>query len=260
MKIGICCGMDKVESVAEIGFDYAELNFCSLAQADDDAYNSFLSLIKEKNIKCETANCFLPGEYKITGKNVNYDKIENYLKKGFARAGEVGLKTVVMGSGGARSLPDGYSYKDGTKDIIYFVKNYVAPIAAEYNIDFVFEPLCKEESNIINTIKEGAMLASAIDMPNVGTLGDIYHMYVEGDTYDDVKDLKGILRHAHISNPVSDRPEYKRIFMKNDSEYDYKGFFSALEYAGCKRVSIEASTDNFYEDAKIAYEVLKKYK
>lgn len=260
MKIGVCCGMDRAETAAEIGFDYVELNFGSLTRADDEKYNDFLTLIREKNIKCEAANCFFPGEYRITGENIDYDKIDAYLKKGFARAGEVGIKTVVMGSGAARSLPEGYPYKNGVNDIINVVKNYVAPIAAEYGIDFVFEPLCKAESNIINTIKEGAMLASAINLPNVGTLGDIYHMYVEGDTYDDVRELKGILRHAHISNPVSDHPEHKRIYMKSDSEFDYKGFFEALEYAGCQRVSIEASTDNFSEDAKTAYEVLKKYK
>ncbi|MBQ8209726.1 MAG: sugar phosphate isomerase/epimerase [Clostridia bacterium] len=260
MKFGVCCGMDRAAIAAEIGFDYVELNFSSLTRADEDTYNSFLSLIREKNIKCEAANCFLPGEYKITGENIDYEKIEAYLKKGFERANVVGIKTVVMGSGGARNLPDGYSYKDGVKDIICLVKNYVAPQAAKYGIDFVFEPLCKAESNIINTIKEGAMLASAIDMPNVGTLGDIYHMHVEGDTYDDVRELKGILRHAHISNPVSDNPEYKRIYMKNYSEYDYKGFLDALEYAGCERVSIEASTDNFKEDATAAFKLLKTYK
>ena len=260
MKIGVCCGMEKAEFASEIGFDYVELNFSSLTQADDQKYNQFLSLIRAKNIKCEAANCFLPGELKITGECIDYVKIEEYLKKGFARAAEIGIRMVVMGSGGARSLPNGYSYKRGINDIIYFVKNYVAPVAAEYGIDFVFEPLCKAESNIINTIKEGAMLASAINMENVGTLGDLYHMYVEGDTYDDVRELKGILRHAHISNPASAHPQHKRAYMKNDSEFDYKGFFDALEYAGCQRVTIEASTDNFKEDAIIAYNVLKKYK
>lgn len=260
MKIGVCCGMDKVTIPAEIGYDYVELNFSALTRADENTYKDFLSLIREKNIKCEAANCFFPGELKITGSNIEYDRITQYLKTGFARAYDVGIKIVVMGSGGARSLAEGYPYKDGIKDIINVVKNYVAPIAAEYGINFVFEPLCKAESNVINTIKEGAMLASAIDMPNVGTLGDIYHMYVEGDTYDDVRELKGILRHAHISNPVSDNPEHKRIYMKNASEFDYKGFIDALEYAGCQRVSIEASTDNFKEDAEKAFEVLKLYK
>ncbi len=260
MKIGVCCGMDKVEIASEIGFDYAELNFGALTRADEDSYSAFLKLIREKNIKCEAANCFIPGELKITGENINYEQIEAYLRKGFSRAAEVGIKMVVMGSGGARNLPDGYPYSKGINDIINIVRNYVAPIAANYGIDFVFEPLCKAESNIINTIKEGGMLASAINMPNVGTLGDLYHMYVEGDTYDDVRELKGILRHAHISNPVSNHPEHKRIYMKNDTEFDYSGFFEALEYAGCKRVSIEASTDNFCEDAEQAYEVLKKYK
>ena len=260
MKIGVCCGIDNIEIATKIGFDYVEINFANLAQSDDNQFAEILNLIKDKNIKCEAANCFFPGDYKITGENIDYNKIEEYLKTGFERANKVGIKTVVMGSGGARNLPDSYSYKNGIKDIIHVVRDYISPISAEYGIDFVFEPLRKAESNIINTIKEGAMLASSIDMHNVGVLGDLYHMHMEGDTYNDVKELKGILRHAHISNPAPDNSKYNRAYIKDDSEYDYKGFFDALEYAGCQRVSIEASTDNFNEDAKTAYEILKKYK
>lgn len=260
MKIGVCCGFDRIEEAAEIGFDYVELNFASLAQIDDDTYNSLLINIKTKGIKCEAANCFFPGEYKITGPDINYDEITKYLKKGFKRAAETGIKTVVMGSGSARHIPDGYPYSNGVRDIINVVRNYVAPIAAEYNIDFVFEPLRSAESNIINTIKEGGMLAAAIDMPNVGVLGDLFHMHMEGDTYEDIEELKGIFRHAHISNPTPVNSEHARIYPANDSEYDYKGFFDALKYIGCERVSIEAATNNFYDDATVALKILKKYK
>lgn len=260
MKIGVCGGFDRIAIAAEYGFDYIETNFRSLAVSSEEDYQKFLAELKKYNLSCEAANCFLPGDMKITGNNIDYDAIKNYLAVGYKRAAEVGIKVVVLGSSGARNIPDGYSYKEATKDIIKFVKEYAGPMAAEYGIDFVFEPLCKMETNIINTIKEGAMLASAIDLPNVGTLGDLYHMYVEGDTYDDVRELKGILRHAHMSNPVSDNPEMKRIYMKDADEFDYKGFFEALKYIGCERVSIEANTDDFAADAREAIKVMKKYK
>ena len=173
MKIGVCAGNDNIAPAAKYGFDYIETNFRNLAFYNEEEYNKFLSELKSNNIPCETANCFLPGELKVTGENIDYDAIEKYLEVGFKRSAEVGIKIVVFGSGGARHIPEGYSYKNATNDIIKFVREYAAPMAAEYGIDVVFEPLCKMESNIINTIKEGAMLASAIDMPNVGTLGDI---------------------------------------------------------------------------------------
>lgn len=260
MKLGVCAGFDRIAIAAKYGYDYIETNFRSLAESSEDEYHKFLAELRNNNIACEAANCFLPGDMHVTGENVDYDAIKKYLSVGYKRAAEVGIKVVVFGSGAARNIPEGYSYKDATKDIIKFVKEYAAPMAAEFGIDIVFEPLRKQESNIINTIKEGAMLASAIDLPNVGTLGDLYHMYVEGDTYDDVRELKGVFKHAHMSNPVSDDSGSKRVFMKESDTFDYKGFFDALKYIGCERVSIEAGTDDFAVDAFEAIKVMNKYK
>lgn len=260
MKIGVCGGKDRIRGVSENGFDYIEGNFRWITSCSDEEFSDFKNELNKYSVSCEAANCFFSGDMKITGDNIDYDAITAYLEKGFKRADKLGIKVVVMGSGGARNIPDGYSYDNAVRDIINVVKNYIVPVAERYGIKFVFEPLCKAESNIINTIKEGAMLASAIGSESVGTLGDLYHMHVEGDTYDDVRALKGIFRHAHISNPVAPYPDKKRCFMKNADEYDYEGFFSALKEIGCERVSIEADTDDFYADVVDAAKIMKMYK
>lgn len=259
MKIGVCGGIDRIQATADAGFDYIEGNFTSITRCDDKEYFDFNNELARYSLPCEAANCFLPGELKITGDNVDYKALEDYLLKGFARAKETGIKMVVMGSGGARNVPDGFDFKKAVNQIVFFVSKYAAPIAADNGIEFVFEPLCKPESNIINSIKDGGMLASFIDLPNVGTLGDIYHMHIEGDTYKDVRELKGVFRHAHISNPVPDN-DMKRVFMKNADEYDYKGFFDALKFVGCERVSIEAATKDFNTDVYEAVKIMKMYK
>ncbi|MCD7828305.1 MAG: sugar phosphate isomerase/epimerase [Clostridiales bacterium] len=258
MKIGVCGWIDKTEVAGKCGFDYIEPSFKNLALSENEQYDAFKNALYENCLGCEAANGFLPPETKIVGVNTNYNSLKEYLTKGYKRAYELGVKTVVLGSGGARQIPRNYPYKSAIKDVVRFVRDYAAPMAGDYGINFVFEPLCRYETNLINTVKEGAMLASAIDMPNVGCLGDIYHMYVEGDTYDDIRELKGILMHAHISNPVSERPDMKRCYMKNTDEYDYKGFIDALKFAGCERVSIEADTKDFNADAPAAYKVLKQ--
>ena len=257
MKIGVCGGFDRIAITAACGYDYIETNFKDLAKSSEEDFQKFLTALKDNNLACEAANCFLPGELKVTGENIDYQSLKEYLAVGYKRAAEAGIKVVVFGSGGARHIPDGYSYKAAINDIIKFMKEYAAPMAAEYGIELVFEPLRKKETNIINTIKEGAMLASAINLPNVGTLGDLFHMYVEGDTYDDVRELKGIFRHAHMSYPESID---KRVYMKESDDFDYKGFFEALKYVGCERVSIEAGTDDFETDAREAIKVMNLYK
>lgn len=257
MKIGVCGGFDRIAITAACGYDYIETNFKDLAKSSEEDFQKFLTALKDNNLACEAANCFLPGELKVTGENIDYEALKDYLSVGYKRAAEAGIKVVVFGSGGARYIPEGYSYKAAINDIIKFMKEYAAPMAAEYGIELVFEPLRKKETNIINTIKEGAMLASAINLPNVGTLGDLFHMYVEGDTYDDVRELKGIFRHAHMSYPESID---KRVYMKESDDFDYKGFFEALKYVGCERVSIEAGTDDFETDAREAIKVMNLYK
>ena len=259
MKIGVCGGIDRIAATADAGFDYIEGNFTSIARWSDEEYFNFNNELKKYSLPCEAANCFLPGEMKIVGECVDYKSLEEYLLKGFSRAKETGIKMVVMGSGGARSVPEGFSFSKAVNQIAFFVSQYAAPIAADNGIDFVFEPLCKPESNIINKIKDGAILASLINMPNVGTLGDLYHMHVEGDTYKDVKELKGVFRHAHISYPLPGT-EIRRVYMKSPDEFDYKGFFDALKFVGCERVSIEAATNDFVADVYPAAEVMKMYK
>ncbi len=259
MKFGVCAGIDKIKYAAEFGFDYIETNFGALARYSDEEYERLKSELKKYNMPCEAANCFLSGVNKITGEDVNYEELEEILKVAFSRAEEIGIKVAVLGSSGARNL-NGYPYSKGINQIIHFVKNYAAPIAAQHGIIFVFEPLCKLESDVINTIKEGGMLASAIDLPNVGTLCDLYHMYVEGDTYDDIRELNGVLFHAHISNPCPSEQDKKRSYMKNADEFDYRGFFDALKAVGCERVTIEADTKDFEADAKEAIKILNLYK
>ena len=260
MKIGVCGGIERIKSAAECGFDYFEAGFGVFASSDSEAYNNLKSELKKYGLPCEASNSFIPGEIKIVGNDVDYDCIESYLIRGYERAAELGVKTVVLGSGYSRMIPENYPYNDAVNDIIRFVKLYAAPLAAQYDMMLVLEPICKEETNIINTVSEGAMLASAINMPNVAALADLYHMHKVHDTYADIQNLRGMIRHAHISNPIPNDKSFKRIYMKCPDEYDYKGFFDALKYAGCERISIEAQTADFESDAREAVKIMNMYK
>ena len=248
MRLGICGGIERVKGAKENGFDYMEPGFGSVENWTEEEYQSFKEELKKYSMGCDCMNGFIPGDLKTVGPDVDYDKLSEYLDKGFKRANGLGVKTVVYGSGGSRRIPEGYSYYKAVNDIIYFVKRYAAPKAAEYGIYIVFEPLCKKETNIINTVKEGSMLAAAINEENVYCLADIYHCVEENDTWDDIKDLKGIIKHAHISNPVSEDERFKRQYLKSFEDFDYKGFVDAVKFAGCETISVEANTSDFDKD------------
>lgn len=259
MRYGVCIGLDnseKIKIAAESGFDYIECGFGTLAKCSDEEFELYKKVLNENNIKVEAANGFLPGELKVCGEKVDSAALYSYIEKGMQRGAQLGLKTVVFGSGGARCLPDGWSYSNGFLQIAQFLRDIAGPVAEKYGVRIVMEPLRKKECNIINTVKEGVMLAACSGRENVGGLADLYHMVEQGDTNEDIKELKGSLWHAHISNPVK-RANSNRIYPMGENEFDYKSFIEALEYAGCKRCSIEAASFDFEKEAPVSAQVLK---
>ncbi len=258
MRYGVCVGDDteKVKLASEYGFDYVESGFQFFARGEKEKIDEYIKTLEECNIKCEAVNCFMPSDLPVTGDNVDYKQIADFVKKGMENGSKAGVKTVVFGSSRARLVPKEYSYDKAFRQLVFFLKEIVSPIAAQYDITVVTEPLTYGESDIICTLNEGAMLAAAVDKENIKGLGDLYHMQNAGDTAERITHLHGIIKHAHISYPFS-RDGKKRVYPASKDEYDYKSFTDALISVDCPRCSIEAGTDDFKNDAKIAIEVLR---
>lgn len=254
MKLGVCLGCKSHHNfkiLAEYGYDYVEVNFSELVRMEESEYLEMLSIIKDLNISCEAANCFIPGDIKITGDDVDYQKIAGHMEVGFERAGNIGIKTVVFGSGDARRVAEGFDKEKAYQQLVVFLRDYAAPVAEKYSITIVVEPLEKKACNIIHTVEEGVKLARDCGCDNVKGLGDVYHMYSNNDNISSMAEYKNEIRHAHIAHGIS------RKFPKQGDGFDYKSFIDALKEAGCERCSIEGSCDDFSVDALEALKYLK---
>lgn len=259
MRFGVCRGIDRTDDVtaaAKAGFDYIECGFSGLSREPDEVFEAFKSCLEQNDIKCEAANGFFPRDMKILAADFDTEAAAAYVEKGMERGSRVGLKTVVFGSGKAREVPEGMSAEEGYEKLGAFLRETVSPIAAKYGITVVIEPLRADESNIVNSVYDGAKLASAAACDNVYGLADVYHMLGCGDTNEDVIKLKGIIKHGHISCPESKNGQ-KRTYPADKNEFDYKGFVDALEKAGCPRCSIEAGCTDFAAEAPAALAVIK---
>ena len=261
MRIGICAGTDvrNPELIKKAGFDYMETGFNSVASMSDGDFLSLYSALSESGIKCEAANCFLPGEMSVTGKNVDYDALYKFIEKGFERCKKLGTEIVVFGSGRARDVKDGYSLRECCLQTVHFLKDTVAGLCDKYDIDLAIEPLCRQETGVINTLKEACITASMTDSGRIHVLADIYHMLESGDDYANILAVGSDLIHAHISYPVS-TGRHKRVYPNEKYGFDYSEFIDNLKMVGCPRVSIEGSTDDFENDLISSYEVMKKFR
>lgn len=260
MRYGVCFGLgatDNIRIAAESGFDYIECGFYPLARDEDAPRKVWTDAIKSAGIKLEAANCFMPNDLRVTGPGeLNYAGMKEYIDKGMYCGSELGLKKIVFGSSGARNIPEGFSYEEGFRQMVYFLGEIVAPIAEKYDITVVTEPLRPGESNMINTVKEGVMLAAVTGSKHISGLADVFHMVKAGDTYDDIRFLKGSIKHAHISNP-NGKLGKNRIFPLDVNEFDYKGFIDALRFAECETCSIEADAFDFAAEAPVSLALLR---
>lgn len=260
MRFGVCCGIDneeKVKIAVESGFDYIECGFQLFANASEEQLKEWEEREKKYGILCEATNCFLPNTLPVTGENVDYDALTEFVNRGMKNAARMGVKTVVFGSSGARSIKEGFPYAKAVEQMGYFLREIASPAAAKYDITVVTEPLSFKETNMINTVKEGVMLAVLAGKENIKGLADLYHMCNSGDTNEDILMLIGSIAHAHISNPNENDMGEKRIYPKSLDEFNYKSFVDALEKVGCERVSVEAAVIDFSIDAPAAAKLLK---
>ena len=154
-------------------------------------------------------------------------------------------------------------FEIGTKNYIYGDKVLEYALAADaaaekYDIDIAIEPLRRKECNILNLVSEALAVSSIIDTPRVGVLGDSFHMNSCHEPWSCLTNTGDRLIHFHISHTL---PDFSgRIYPKVDDGEDYEIIIHTLlnmNYQG--DISVEASTNDFYVDAFIAAEYLRRY-
>ena len=256
MKFGACCSadIDKVRILKQLGYDYAEGGCGAIASLTDEEFEKYLAEFKIINFPMPVANGFFPPEIKLAGPQSNKESIRQYLNLLFKRTDALGIDKIIFGSGGARSIPDSMTLQDGLNEIIWDLENIICPMASEHNVTVVIEPLRKEECNIFNTVKKSVEIIEKLKISNLKVLADVYHMVCMNEPLNSISGLKGVLVHAHTSNPVGG--SIRRLYPAPNDGFNQKDFISVLKTAGVESCSVEAGTDDFYNDAKTALPVL----
>jgi sugar phosphate isomerase/epimerase len=144
---------------------------------------------------------------------------------------QTGAGIIVVGSGGARRVPDGMDEERAMLQFKHFL-GQCAQAGARHNIVFAIEPLNHTETNFINTVHAGAELVRAVGDAHVRLLVDSYHMDVESEPMDDVVRAHGLIAHAHTADT--------RRVAPGSGSFDHRAFLRALRIAGYRgRLSIE---------------------
>lgn len=251
MKFGVCCGFDKTEMIAGLGYDYIEGHVTDIAAMSDGEFDALAEKLEASPIKCEACCVLFPGSVKVTGPDYDEKKIASYLDGAFARLERLGVESVVFGSGGARRVPDGF---DRAKAWHQLVKTgrILDEKAGEHGLWIALEPLNVKETNILNLQMESLDLVRDVDRPRFRILSDFYHLWLGGEGRDEVAACRGVMQHTHIANPIG------RVSLTENDEVSYDGFFAGLADIGYTgRLSFEGNLKDPETELARTLEIMK---
>jgi sugar phosphate isomerase/epimerase len=225
MKIGMCAPIDKAMAVAAMGFDYLEPIVFPIAALDESAFSVLVEKTHGLPIRCAAFNMLFPRDMMIVGPEADAKRTATYVVKAVSRVASLGAEILVVGSGASRMVPPGWDVERGMMQFVETLR-YVGNEVAKHGITAVIEPLNTRESNIVNSVAQGYLLAERVGHPNVKLLADFYHMRLESEDMGNILHAGTMLRHAHIANSDG------RRFPRERYEDRYDDFFAALKAIG----------------------------
>lgn len=254
MKFGLCGTPQMMDTARELGFDYLEMSASGIAAMDGDAFLALERKVQApQGLPCTAFNGLFPAGMTVLGPGADSAQLRDYLHFLFARLQRLGGRIAVFGSGRIRKCPPGVSFFEACRELTRLTET-VGEIASCYGITVAVEPLFQGECDLVNTVGEGAMLAAAVNRPNVGLLADFFHMTMEHETPREILRI-GTFVHIHVASPSCGRS-----YPLPEQPDGYAAFFDALKavrYGG--GISIEGVSKNVRSDAARSLAYLKTF-
>ena len=248
MKIGFCAKLDQINEVAAAGFDYIEPPVSAAAAWTEEEFERCLDIVKKAPVPVPSFNVLFPGDIALFAPDAD-EKIARYLNGAFDRVRKLGGHTVVFGSGKSRRRPEEMPYAAAFRRLTEITR-MMGDIAGQYGVTIAVEPLNRGETNMINSVAEGACLAAAANHPRVKLLADYYHIAVEHQPPEDLARLGGIA-HCHIASPEGRRAPV-------EAEEGFKTLFAAMKQTGYDGlISVEGKADDLSKEGPACVRLLK---
>ncbi len=237
--------------VVEAGYHFSETSAGFLNQLSEEELSHLAEARKADGFPLEACNSFIPGSLPILDREKR-DELRKYVERVLSRASRLGIETMVFGSGTARRIPDGMNREEGVAGIQDFLR-MCSEYGERYGVTIVIEPLNKRESNVLNTVAEGAEMVRALNLSGVRLLADAYHMYLEEEDLSILEKERDILTHIHVAEPPA------RVYPGRDGGEYLTRFARALRKAGyCGRVSVECGYGDFQSEIRSARTFLEE--
>jgi len=242
-----------LEDAKKAGFEHVELALQDVLSLDEPAFLALKERLRGLGIPALVGYNLVPNDLLITGPTTGRAKQDAHLKHALRRVGKDGLrlKYVVLGSGKARQVPEGFPREKAHDQLIEFSRR-LADEAQRQGVEVLVQPLRRTDTNLVNTVPEAVELADRVDRPNFHVLVDYSFLMIGKEDVDVVRRAGSHVKHVWMANPNG------RGYPMRADEADYAAFFAALQAIGYRGgLSVHARTDDFAGDAARALTFLR---
>jgi sugar phosphate isomerase/epimerase len=221
-----------VAALADLGYDFYEQGVSAAfnPRKDDAWWNRRRAELAAQPLPLRSCNGFIPGSFRLTGPKADVEPALAYAETALRRAEDLGVKTVVFGSGAARNVPGDFAgssrarpdVEKGLRQFTDFCKRLADRVADLKTVCVVIEPLRPNESNIVNFVWQGQHICEDVRSPRIQLLADFYHMMAGREGAGSIRAAGARLKHCHIaayrtrlfpgSDPIADARHLKPYF------------------------------------------------
>lgn len=196
---GWCGTLDEASLMHEAGLDHIELQIVPMQIDDPVAFARARARIADLPLPSLAMSYLFPHDMRIVGPEADERRIRTYFERVVALVAQAKARVVALGSGWSRDLPEGWS-RAQTEDSLLRTLGWCAEALAGSGAVLAIEPLNRRESNLVNTLADAVRLARALGRPEVRVMADFYHMALEGEPMDLLREHGEWLAHVQVSD------------------------------------------------------------
>lgn len=252
-KIGIIAPLEQdslvyASGLRMIGESVGRMLSTSLTE---NQFQENIQRIKRAKCKVVLCNIFFPGSIKIAGPDVNEARVLGYADTVFSRAKKAEIGLIVLGSGGARRIPENYDTAKAKNDFVLLCRK-LSVVAAKYEIMIALESLQSAETNFLVSLNSAAEIVRSVDQTNFRLNADIFHMSRQGESPQSIINAADILVYCEIAE------KQNRSFPGIMGD-DFKPWLRALRKANYKgHIFIEGNSSDPGREMPLSFKWLTR--
>lgn len=166
------------DSVARAGFDFFEVPLAPLSLLEGGLSEAG-RLLSSLSLPCLVAQSFVPRDLRLTGPDVDEQRVKTYLALAAELCHAVGMRKAVFGAAWSRNVPDDWD-RAVARDQLIDAFTWTADAFDGSGCVVGIEPQNIKEANIVRTLDEAVEYARAVDRDSVKVAIDSYHLEEEG--------------------------------------------------------------------------------